>query len=89
MTTNTDALRELAKWAESFAYRHANDEEDKLNATSTALRQAADTIDAQRKLLEKARDALAEELAAWDIEPPLAHVKNAHDAITEHLKAQP
>ena len=43
MTTNTDTLRELAAWAESFAYRHANDEEDKLNAISAALRQAAIT----------------------------------------------
>jgi hypothetical protein len=32
-----------------------------------------------RELIEECRAALAEELAAWDIDPPLHHVKQAHD----------
>lgn len=39
-----------------------------------------------RALVEQCRAALAEELAAWDIEPPLAHVKDAHDACTAWLE---
>jgi hypothetical protein len=31
------------------------------------------------ELITKCRDALAEELSAWDIDPPLHHVKQAHD----------
>lgn len=30
-------------------------------------------------LVEECRAALAEELAGWDIDPPLQHVKQAHD----------
>lgn len=84
MTANTDTLKELADDVD----RRAIPASPAVN-WSKALRQAADTIEAQRKLLEQARNALAEELAAWDIDPPLAHVKDAHDAITEHLKAHP
>ena len=29
--------------------------------------------------LEKSKAALAEELSAWDIDPPLHHVLEAHD----------
>ena len=29
--------------------------------------------------LEKSKAALAEELSAWDIDPPLRHVSEAHD----------
>ena len=39
----------------------------------------------QRKLVEQCRDALAEELSAWDIDPPLHHVKEAHDACVAWL----
>jgi hypothetical protein len=42
--------------------------------------------------LEKSKSALAEELAAWDIDPPLHHVNEAHDlcdaAITAIKQAQ-
>lgn len=42
--------------------------------------------------LEKSKSALAEELAAWDIDPPLHHVSEAHDlcdvAITAIKQAQ-
>lgn len=40
-----------------------------------------------RELIEKCRDALAEELGAWDIDPPLFHVKEAHDACVAWLAA--
>ena len=37
-----------------------------------AMKQALDA-------LEKSKAALAEELSAWDIDPPLRHVSEAHD----------
>jgi hypothetical protein len=42
-----------------------------------------------RKLIEQCRDALAEELGAWDIDPPLFHVKEAHEACVAWLAAAP
>ena len=39
-------------------------------------------------LIEECRDALAEELSAWDIEPPLHHVKQAHDRCVEWLASK-
>lgn len=41
-----------------------------------------------RNLIELCRDALAEELGAWDIDPPLHHVKEAHDACVVWLASQ-
>ena len=41
-----------------------------------------------RNLIELCRDALAEELGAWDIDPPLHHVKEAHDACVAWLTSQ-
>ena len=38
----------------------------------TAMKQALEA-------LEKCKKALAEELSAWDIDPPLHHVLEAHD----------
>ena len=38
-------------------------------------------------LVKKCRAALAEELAAYDIDPPLHHVKEAHDDCDEWLRA--
>jgi acetoin utilization deacetylase AcuC-like enzyme len=46
----------------------------------TALSQA-------KALITECQAALAEELAAWDIDPPLHHVKQAHDRCTEWLAA--
>ncbi|HEY1129157.1 MAG TPA: hypothetical protein VGF12_07120 [Roseateles sp.] len=40
-------------------------------------------------LVEQCRAALAEELSAWDIDPPLHHVKQAHDACVSWLAANP
>ncbi len=40
-------------------------------------------------LIKECRDALAEELAAWEIDPPLHHVKQAHDKCVAWLAAQP
>jgi len=36
-------------------------------------------------LIEECRAALAEELAAWNIDPPLHHVKQAHDRCVKWL----
>lgn len=64
--------------------------------TADQLRQAvADALakqvpqDETWKLIEKCRDALAEELSFWDIDPPLAHVKEAHDNCVAWLAAAP
>jgi len=46
----------------------------------------------ERELLERWRDAFAEELSAYDIEPPIHHVKQSHDEICAALQvtqAQP
>ena len=42
-----------------------------------------------RPVVEMCAKALAEELAAWDIDPPLHHVKEAHDACESWLAAAP
>jgi hypothetical protein len=39
--------------------------------------------------LTRWRDAFAEELAAWDIDPPLHHVNTSHDEIDALLAAAP
>jgi len=39
--------------------------------------------------LERWRAAFAEELSAWDIDPPLHHVKASHDEIADLLAASP
>ena len=39
--------------------------------------------------LTRWRDAFAEELGAWDIDPPLHHVKTSHDEIEAVLNAAP
>jgi hypothetical protein len=44
------------------------------------------------ELITECRDALAEELSAWDIDPPLHHVKQAHEKcvawLSDHALAQ-
>lgn len=42
-----------------------------------------------RPVIEMSKKALAEELAAWDIDPPLHHVLEAHDACAAWLAAAP
>lgn len=39
--------------------------------------------------LKRWRDAFAEELSAWDIDPPLHHVQTSHDEIEAMLSAAP
>jgi len=40
-----------------------------------------------REALKKCEDALAEELVAWDIDPPLRHVQKSHDLCGPAIKA--
>lgn len=47
--------------------------------TRAALAAAPQAIQPTAALIEECRAALAEELSAWDIDPPLHHVKQAHD----------
>jgi hypothetical protein len=43
----------------------------------------------ERELLERWRDAFAEELSAYDIEPPIQHVKQSYDEICAALQDAP
>lgn len=56
-------------------------ERDRLAAECEALR-----ADARRVIL-MCHSALGEELSAWDIDPPLHHVKEAHDACEAWIAA--
>lgn len=66
-------------------------------ATEQAMLDAADALSTPaqavplgaREVIEQCRAALAEELGAWDIDPPLFHVKEAHDACVAWLAAAP
>jgi hypothetical protein len=42
-----------------------------------------------QELIRQCRDAFAEELAAWDIDPPLYHVKKCHDDCVAWLAVRP
>ena len=98
MTTNTDTLRELAAWLDSDDMPN---DKGSCSDCSNALRQAAETIDAQRKLLEQARDAQQTIVdhncfGRWIPEQPddgwrpkSQVLFDSIDAITEHLKAHP
>ena len=53
-----------------------------------ALAQAQSCVPAgTRAVIELCQKALAEELSAWDIDPPLHHVKEAHEACSAWLAA--
>ena len=52
-----------------------------------AIRRLEERGDKARKIIEECRDALAEELAAWDIDPPIHHVQQAHAHCVEWLAA--
>ena len=80
MTINTDTMRELAAMQDRYGRPIAG--------ITEALRQAADTIEAQRKLLEQARDALCTSGTPADTQQYRRECR-AHNAITEHLKAHP
>lgn len=100
-----DALREALKWTAAALQAIASDEDtvrDKatgetlsvgqiLDAADAALASAAQPVafDSTHDLVEQCRRALAEELSAWDIDPPLHHVKEAHDACVTWLAAAP
>ena len=64
------------------------------DACYEALAQPAEPVEPVQEtstaaLITECRDALAEELSAWDIDPPLHHVKQAHDRCVAWLAAQP
>ena len=46
-----------------------------------------DTLRLALEALKKCEDALAEELSAWDIDPPLHHVQESHDLCGPAIKA--
>lgn len=73
------ALQE--RLAELHLYEEINEHYAQCNAGAENLRDWVAEISQQAfKLIEECRAALAEELeAGWDIDPPLYHVKQAHD----------
>lgn len=60
---------------------------DTVFAIESALRAAVP--DDARRVIKLCQSALAEELSAWDIDPPIHHVKEAHDACSAWLEASP
>lgn len=67
-----------------------------MDSTADLLRQCAAALESPeqvqgeaRPLIEMCRAALAEELSAWDLDPPLHHVKEAHDACEAWLSTPP
>lgn len=75
--------------------RHESSDEDERCGESWNTRaalaqsrpQAALSEEQTVALITECRDALAEELAGWDLDPPLHHVKQAHDKCEAWLKA--
>jgi len=57
--------------------------EARVNGAAPMAPAAPDTV----ALIEECKAALAEELAAWDLDPPLHHVLHAHDACVAWLAA--
>lgn len=70
-TIDRDELAELR--AEVIELRHAS---GVANQTIASLQSCQESAAA---LIEECRAALSAELTAWDIEPPLHHIKQAHD----------
>ncbi len=60
----------------------------------TSLRQAIVDFEKQEQdehtvaLIKECRDAFAEELSAWDIDPPLHHIQQGHDNCVKWLAVQ-
>lgn len=75
--------RFLNRWAFDYAALCVREATSDLNEQWRA-REAAQH-EAMRALVKQCASALAEELAAWDIDPPLHHVKEAHDACVAWL----
>jgi flagellar biosynthesis component FlhA len=53
-------------------------ESAQINALKAELAEA-------RKVIEECRNALAEELSAWDIEPPIYHVQQAYRSCVQWM----
>jgi len=60
---------------------------DMIDAFRAGVLHSGKRLTAARVLVEECQAALAEELSAWDIDPPLHHVKQAHDRCTAWLGA--
>ena len=93
MTTNITLPRATVEQAyEALWYYHATEfgrdtpAGKAITAFHAALAQQAEPV-GTRALIEECLAAFAEELAAWDIDPPLHHVKQAHDKCEAWLAA--
>ena len=75
--------------AEVLGFGEYTTESTKATLTAVAHAIEAEVRKDDEALIEQCRAALAEELAAWDIDPPLQHVKDAHDAGVARLGEKP
>lgn len=73
--TETDYLEPLDHVATEL--RRLYEENEQLKATPHAEQTVA--------LIKECRDAFAEELSQWDIDPPIHHVKQGHDNCVKWL----
>lgn len=75
-------------------FRHQHRDCDTLSCENQGLRLKVKAMQSWQEstalLIEECRGALSIELTAWDIDPPLHHVKQAHDKCTAWLaQSQP
>mgnify|MGYP000057627877 CR=1 FL=1 len=87
----SDELEALAKRHGALSYSNRADTQNPAFGFSVAGLESllAEVRKDDEALIEQCRAALAEELAAWDIDPPLQHVKDAHDACVARLGEKP
>lgn len=78
--TDKDWREETGVWAAAWKAAKVNEE--------AAAQQAEAVPTDPRPVIEMCAKALAEELAAWDIDPPIHHIKEASDACEAWLAAQ-
>jgi post-segregation antitoxin (ccd killing protein) len=86
MTTPTPNITEARSLAASLRTLDLDASADMMDALAAEVDRLR-ALAAPAALIETCRAALAEELSAWDIDPPLAHVKDAHDACVAWLAA--
>ena len=67
----------------AFWWRHDLTAIDRAAAELATLRATITRLEGERDaaadVIKQCRDAFAEEMEAWDLDPPLAHLLKAHD----------
>jgi len=89
MTTQTERMREALRKVIDVATEKTHHVYAGYCPDSTQSWMRDETCAACQIIMEAERAAFAEELSAWDIDPPLHHVKASHDEIAGLLAASP